>query len=50
MIQVFVTELVRKFALSLPENDSVRACFAVTLVAKTADGVPNLPIHIETVA
>ncbi|KAJ7301809.1 cytochrome P450 [Mycena albidolilacea] len=50
MIQVFVTELVRKFALSLPENDSVRARFAVTLVAKTADGAPNLPIHIETIA
>ncbi|KAJ7872942.1 cytochrome P450 [Mycena leptocephala] len=48
-VQVFVTELVRKFVLSLPEDNSVRACIAVTLVSRTADGVQQLPIHIETV-
>ncbi|KAJ6564433.1 cytochrome P450 [Mycena capillaripes] len=37
-IQVFVPELVRQFSLSLPENDSVRACIAVTMEARTADG------------
>ncbi|KAJ7182924.1 cytochrome P450 [Mycena crocata] len=49
-LQVFVTEIVRRFTLSLPENDSVRPCFGLTLVAKTADGVQALPIHVETVA
>lgn len=46
---MFVTELVRKFVLSLPEDNSVRPCIAVTLVSRTADGVQQLPIHIETV-
>ncbi|KAJ7692348.1 cytochrome P450 [Mycena olivaceomarginata] len=48
-IQVFVTEIVHKFVLSLPDNDSVRPSVAVTLVSKTADGVQQLPIHIEAV-
>ncbi|KAJ7131397.1 cytochrome P450 [Mycena epipterygia] len=49
-MQVLVTELVRKFVLTLPENDSVRACIATTLLARTSDGVHQLPIHVETVA
>jgi len=49
-IQVFVTELVHKFFLTLPENDSIRPVVAVTMVPMTADGVQQLPIHIEAVA
>jgi hypothetical protein len=41
--------MVHKFVLSLPDNDSVRPSVAVTLVSKTADGVQQLPIHIEAV-
>ncbi|KAJ7176940.1 cytochrome P450 [Mycena filopes] len=49
-LQVFATELVRNFVLSLPEDDSVRARFSLTLVPKTADGAQVLPIHVEHVA
>ncbi|KAJ6564371.1 cytochrome P450 [Mycena capillaripes] len=48
-MQVIVTELVRRFILSLPKDDSVRARIAVTLQAMTEDGVRQLPIHIESV-
>jgi hypothetical protein len=48
-LQVFVTEIVRKFVLTVPENDSVRPIVAITLVPRTAEGVKGLPLHIETV-
>ncbi|KAJ7745905.1 cytochrome P450 [Mycena maculata] len=48
-LQVVVVELVAKFVLSLPENDSVRPRFQITLVPETADGTHCLPVHIETV-
>ncbi|KAJ6564377.1 cytochrome P450 [Mycena capillaripes] len=48
-MQVIVTELVQRFILSLPKDDSVRARISVTLEAKTEDGVRQLPIHIESV-
>ncbi|KAJ7459564.1 cytochrome P450 [Mycena galericulata] len=49
-LQVFVAEIVGRFILSLPENDSVRPRLAVTLVAETADGTRQIPVHIEAVA
>ncbi|KAJ6573230.1 cytochrome P450 [Mycena sp. CBHHK59/15] len=48
-LQVFVVELIQKFVLSVPENDSVRPCVVITLVPKTADGVQCLPLHVEAV-
>ncbi|KAJ7488981.1 cytochrome P450 [Mycena latifolia] len=47
-IQVLVVELVRKFVLTLPEDDSVRPHLATTMVSRTADDVQQLPIHVET--
>ncbi|KAJ7489761.1 hypothetical protein B0H11DRAFT_1912757 [Mycena galericulata] len=49
-LQVFVAEIVGRLILSLPENDSVRPRLAVTLVAETADGTRQIPVHIEAVA
>ncbi|KAJ7744283.1 cytochrome P450 [Mycena maculata] len=48
-LQVFVVELVGRFVLSLPENDSVRARVAMTLVAESADGKRGIPLHVEHV-
>lgn len=49
-LQVFVTEIVSKFALTLPADDSAKPCYGLTLVPKTADGVQQIPIHVEHVA
>ncbi|KAJ7442382.1 cytochrome P450 [Mycena galericulata] len=49
-LQVFVVEIVGRFVLSLPENDSVRARVALTLVAECGDGARKLPVHVEHVA
>ncbi|KAJ7104914.1 hypothetical protein C8R44DRAFT_886936 [Mycena epipterygia] len=49
-LQVLATEVVRKFVLTVPGNDSVRPCLALTLESKTADGVQHLPLHVENVA
>ncbi|KAJ7749821.1 cytochrome P450 [Mycena maculata] len=49
-LQVLVAELVGKFVLSLPDNDSVRARLAINLTPATADGVQQLPLHIEHVS
>lgn len=46
-LQVIVAEIVSRFVLSLPEDDSVRARLAVTLVPETADGTRHLPVHVE---
>ncbi|KAJ7513123.1 cytochrome P450 [Mycena galericulata] len=46
-LQIFVVEIVSRFALTLPENDSVRARLAITMVAETADGTRQIPLHIE---
>ncbi|KAJ7477997.1 cytochrome P450 [Mycena galericulata] len=48
-LQVFVAEIVGRFILSVPENDSVRPRLALTLVAETADGTRQIPVHIEAV-
>ncbi|KAJ7436989.1 cytochrome P450 [Mycena galericulata] len=48
-LQVVVVELVRKFVLSLPENDSVKPRVALSLRPETADGIRQLPLHIEHV-
>ncbi|KAJ7220839.1 cytochrome P450 [Mycena pura] len=49
-LQVIVAEVVRKFALRLPAANSVRPqCFGLTLVPKSADGKPGIPLHIEGV-
>ncbi|KAJ7459615.1 cytochrome P450 [Mycena galericulata] len=48
-LQVFLVEIVSRFALTLPENDSVRPRLAITLVAETADGTRQIPLHIEPV-
>ncbi|KAF7348883.1 Cytochrome P450 [Mycena venus] len=48
-LQVFVVTIVRKYILTLPENDSVRPRLAITLMPTTADGVRQLPLHIEPV-
>ncbi|KAJ7465740.1 cytochrome P450 [Mycena galericulata] len=48
-LQVFVTEIVSNFIISLPQDDSVRARLAITLVAETADGTRRLPVHIEPI-
>ncbi|KAJ6594703.1 cytochrome P450 [Mycena capillaripes] len=48
-LQVFVTELVRNFVLTVPENDSVRPVVALTLVPQTAEGVRGLTLHVEAV-
>jgi hypothetical protein len=49
-IQVLVTELVRAFVLTPPEEDSVRPCLGSTLTYRTADGVRQMPIHVEEAA
>ncbi|KAJ7220841.1 cytochrome P450 [Mycena pura] len=49
-MQVLVTEIVPKFVLTLPPDDSAKPCFGLTLVPRTADGVQQIPIHIEHVA
>ncbi|KAF7341197.1 Cytochrome P450 [Mycena venus] len=49
-LQVFVVTIVRKYVLTLPENDSVRPRLAITLMPTTADGVRQLPLHIEPVS
>ncbi|KAJ7775920.1 cytochrome P450 [Mycena maculata] len=49
-LQVFVVELISRFVLSLPEDDSVRPRVAITIVSETADGTRQLPIHVENVA
>ncbi|KAJ7749832.1 cytochrome P450 [Mycena maculata] len=46
-LQVFVAELIGKFVLTLPDNDSVRARLTILLFPTTADGVQQLPLHIE---
>ncbi|KAJ7743492.1 cytochrome P450 [Mycena maculata] len=48
-LQVVVVELVSRFVLSLPENDSVKPRVALALRAETAHGTRELPVHIEHV-
>ncbi|KAJ7459585.1 cytochrome P450 [Mycena galericulata] len=47
--QVLIVEILSRFTLTLPDNDSVRARLAMTLVAETADGTRQIPLHIEPV-
>jgi hypothetical protein len=51
-MQVVVTELVRNFVLSIPDGEegAVRPYLAVTLTARTADGVRQMRVHVERVA
>ncbi|KAF7298528.1 hypothetical protein MIND_00799400 [Mycena indigotica] len=46
-IQVLVSTLVAKFAFALPEDDSVRPSFVITLVPKTGDGKSALPVVVS---
>ncbi|KAJ7760796.1 cytochrome P450 [Mycena olivaceomarginata] len=48
-LQVFLVELVGRFSLSLPEDDSVRPRLATTLVPETSDGRRHIPMRIEKV-
>ncbi|KAF8186856.1 cytochrome P450 [Mycena galopus ATCC 62051] len=48
-LQVFVVELVRRFSLSLPKDDSVRTRVSTTLVPETSDGKRHMPVHIENI-
>jgi hypothetical protein len=51
-MQVFVTELVRNFALSVPDGEEgeVRPYVAMTLMPRTSDGVRQMRLHVERVA
>jgi hypothetical protein len=51
-MQVLVTELVRNFAVSIPDGEEgeVRPYLAGTLVARTADGARQMRVHVERVA
>jgi hypothetical protein len=51
-MQVVVTELVRNFVLSIPDGEEgkIRPYLAGTLMARTADGVRQMRVHIERVA
>ncbi|KAJ7921785.1 hypothetical protein B0H13DRAFT_1866391 [Mycena leptocephala] len=49
-LQVFVAAIIRKYILTLPENDTALPRLAVTLTPATADGMRWLPLHIEPVA
>jgi len=51
-MQVFVTELVRNFVLSVPDGEEgvVRPYVAMTLMPRTSDGVRQMRIHVERVA
>ncbi|KAF7328352.1 Cytochrome P450 [Mycena venus] len=48
-LQVFVAAIVKKYVLSLPENDSVRPRLAITLMPATADEMRQLPLLIEPI-
>ncbi|KAF7334434.1 Cytochrome P450 [Mycena venus] len=48
-MQIFVCELVGKFAFTLPEADSTRARFAATLLPTTSDGQKGALICAERV-
>ena len=51
-MQVIVTELVRNFVLSIPDGEEgyVQPYLASTLMARTADGVRQMRVHVERVA
>jgi hypothetical protein len=51
-MQVVVTELVRNFVLSVPDGveGEVQPSLATTLMARTADGVRQMRLHVERVA
>jgi hypothetical protein len=45
-MQIIISEVVRKFAFSLPDNVAIQPTFAITLVPMTADG-PKLPLRVS---
>ncbi|KAJ6487786.1 cytochrome P450 [Mycena sanguinolenta] len=48
-LQVFLAELVSRFALSLPKDDSVRPRVSTTLVPETSDGARQMPVYIDNI-
>ncbi|KAF8656767.1 hypothetical protein AX16_002445 [Volvariella volvacea WC 439] len=48
--QVSITELLRRFSLELPQPDTVRSSFRLTLVTANLDGDPELRLKLKRLA